>query len=221
MPDRHLLLAVLVPVLALAAGPPSVAAPDDEEAAARSAPRLDLGPFSLPMIKGWKKESPRSAMRKAQLTLPPPKEEGVAAELVVFHFPGTGGTVEANITRWIGQFEKPEGMKEEEFAKTERRRVDALPVTVLKVRGRYLGGRMPGRPAPKAIDDARMVAIIVETSEGPWFIKITGPRETIDHHRGGIDQLLRGLKRGAEEPAAPEPTEETDRPDATKGAEGA
>lgn len=36
MPDRHLLLAVLVPVLALAAGPPSVAAPDDEEEIGRA-----------------------------------------------------------------------------------------------------------------------------------------------------------------------------------------
>ena len=161
--------------------------------------KLDLGTFSVPLGKDWVKERPSSSMRAGQARLPAPSSGGQAAEMVVFHFPG-GGSIAANVNRWKNQFVKPEGMSEADFARQSSTTVDTLPITLLQVQGRYIGSRMPGRPAPKPIDDARMIATIIETSKGPYFIKITGPRKTVDHHQKAIDAMIQGLKRGAKEP---------------------
>ena len=160
---------------------------------------LDLGTFSVPLGKDWVKERPSSSMRAGQAQLPAPAQDGQAAEMVVFHFPG-GGSIAANVNRWKNQFVKPDGMSEADFARQSSTTADTLPVTLLQVQGRYIGSRMPGRPAPKPIADARMIAAIIETSKGPYFIKITGPRGTVDHHQKAIDSMIQGLKRGAAEP---------------------
>ena len=48
----------------------------------------------------WISESPKSSMRKAQYKLSGRAGPG---ECVLFHFPGGGGSVEANIKRWESQ----------------------------------------------------------------------------------------------------------------------
>ena len=145
-------------------------------------------------------QGPRN-LRLADLRagLPAPSAGDQPAEMVVFHFPG-GGSIAANVNRWKKQFAKPEGMTEADFARQSSTSVDTLPITILQVQGRYIGSRMPGRPAPKPLDDARMIATIIETSKGPYFIKITGPRKTVDHHQKAIDAMIQGLKRGPGEP---------------------
>ena len=47
-------------------------------------------------------------MRVVQYSLPG-SEDAEAASLVVYHFEGSGGTVEQNIDRWAGQFESEDG----------------------------------------------------------------------------------------------------------------
>ncbi len=162
--------------------------------------RTDLKTFSFPFHASWISSKPSSTMRLAQMSLPGPNAQSAAAELAVFHFPGTGGSVDANIARWKSQFEKPSRMKDSEFATERKTTADTLPVTILEVHGKFAGGGMPGRPAPTPIADARLFAIIVETSQGPYFIKVTGPATTIDHHRQALEAIVAGVKRGAKEP---------------------
>ena len=112
--------------------------------------KLDLGTFSVPLGKDWVKERPSSSMRAGQARLPAPSAGDQPAEMVVFHFPG-GGSIAANVNRWKKQFAKPEGMTEADFARQSSTSVDTLPITILQVQGRYIGSRMPGRPAPKSV----------------------------------------------------------------------
>src|SRR3989442_5726999 len=62
--------------------------------------------FKMP--EGWVSESPSSKMRVAQYKLPKATGDAEDASLVVYYFgPAQGGSVEANIDRWISQMEQP------------------------------------------------------------------------------------------------------------------
>ena len=57
----------------------------------------------------WISETPSSSMRLAQYRLPGLEGDPEDAELAVFYFGGQGGSVQANVDRWIGQFSNPDG----------------------------------------------------------------------------------------------------------------
>ena len=68
--------------------------------------------------QGWVSKPPASAMRVAEFTLPRATKDGEDAELAIFFFGGQGGSVQANIDRWIGQMTQPDGRASKELAKT-------------------------------------------------------------------------------------------------------
>ena len=56
---------------------------------------------------GWVTEKPSSNMRVAQYKLPKAEDDKEDASLVLYYFGTTqGGTAQANIDRWIGQFDE-------------------------------------------------------------------------------------------------------------------
>lgn len=165
---------------------------------------VEVGPIRLLFAAGWVKQTPTSRMRAAQAELPAPEKGGAPAELTVYFFgKGQGGDAAANIARWKGQVERPEGLAEADYAKETRREVAGMPVIVLEMRGRYLGSRFPGQPEPTPIDDARLTGVIIETSEGNYFIKAAGTRTTMDHHQKSIEAMIAGIEKN--EPKPPEP----------------
>src|SRR6266498_194360 len=70
--------------------------------------------------EGWITEHPTSSMRVAQYKLPKVESDGEDATLVVYYFgAGQGGSVQANIERWIGQMVQADGSSAKDKAKTE------------------------------------------------------------------------------------------------------
>ncbi|MEM7385678.1 MAG: hypothetical protein AAF514_12100, partial [Verrucomicrobiota bacterium] len=124
--------------------------------------------------KGWVSEKPSSSMRKAQLVVPG-KKKGQEAEVVYFYFgPGQGGTVQANVDRWFGQFKEPKDQLE---ARTTKETVNKTNVTFVRAKGTFMSGPPFGQKVPKP--GYAMLAAIVETDKGPIFIKMTGPENTV------------------------------------------
>src|SRR5262245_10812734 len=67
--------------------------------------RVVIGPMTGAVPESWKVRPTTSGMRVAEWTIPGPDGD---AELVVYHFgAGGAGSVEANLDRWVGQFEEP------------------------------------------------------------------------------------------------------------------
>jgi hypothetical protein len=156
--------------------------------------QLPAGEIDYTAPEGWVSQQP-SSMRKAEFGLPGVEGEQ-AAELAVFFFPGTGGTVQANLERWYGQFKQPDGSSTKDHAKTQEIDVNGLPVTVVYVTGTYLKSQSPmmmGGPVEEMPNHA-MLAAIVETANGPWFFKATGPQKTIDHWRDSFDEFVRSFR---------------------------
>jgi hypothetical protein len=118
-------------------------------------------------------------MRVAQYELPAAEGDTEAASLVVFYFgPGQGGSVQANLDRWMGQIQQPNGGSSKDKAKTETLTVNGMNVTLLDVTGAYAGGDM-GRAPGQAKGDYRMRAGVIESPKGAYFVKLVGPEKTV------------------------------------------
>lgn len=142
----------------------------------------------------WIPQPSSSGMRLAEWTLP---GDGGAegAEVVIFYFgPGDGGSVDANLDRWMGQFTQPDGRPTRDRAEVSELTVDGLALTVLDVRGTYVAAVRPGASERRDEPDYRMLAVVAEGEGGPWFVRLLGPEAAVEKHRAAFDRFLRSLR---------------------------
>jgi len=124
--------------------------------------------FERPIEWSW--EQPSSSMRKAQLAAP--GKDG-AANVVFFYFgPGGAGGVQANVDRWIGQFQNLDGKK------IDSKKIGGTPVTFVEASGTFMSGPPFGQKVPKAGYSLR--GAIIGAKSGAIFIKMTGPKKTVE-----------------------------------------
>lgn len=142
----------------------------------------------------WKTQPPRP-MRAATYLVPPQKGDTEGAELAVFYFgEGQGGAVDANIQRWIGQFEQPDGKSSEKLAKTSKQKVSGLQVTMVELPGTYTASMGPMAPSGVKKEKYRLLGAIVEGTKGPVFFKMTGPDKTVKAAKPQFQKLLKSVK---------------------------
>jgi hypothetical protein len=145
---------------------------------------------------GWKKEEPTAMQknfRKHQFRIPKADGDKEDAEVVVFFFgPGGGGTKDANLQRWKGQFKPPAG----EQAKLNEFKVGDAPATELDISGIYLFKSRPFDPNAQAEEkpDYRMLSVIFDCKGGPYYMRLLGPTKTVSEHAKEFDGWLRSFK---------------------------
>ena len=143
--------------------------------------------------EGWVPGDPSSSMRLAQWSLP--GEGADAAEAVIFYFgEGQGGGVEANLERWFGQFEQPDGSSTRERATVENRELPDLALTVADVSGTYVASVRPGARERQNRPGYRMIAAIAEGEGGPWYIRVLGPEATVSHWEDDVQEFFASLR---------------------------
>ena len=129
--------------------------------------------FTVPA--GWIEEERTSSMRIAQYRLPKTETDTEDGSLVLYYFGGQGGSATANIERWIGQMKQAEGNS----AKQESLEVNGLKVTTVDVAGTYVAETAPGSGTFHNNPGYRLRAAVVETPNGPYFVKLVGPEKTV------------------------------------------
>jgi len=133
-------------------------------------------------------------MRAATYVIPPAQGDHEGAECVVYFFgAGQGGSVQANIDRWKGQFTQPNGKPAD--SKVARLTIHGLPVTTIEAAGDYSGMGGPMAQQPSAKHGYRMMGAIVEGAGGNVFIKFTGPANTIGAHQSQFQALLGSFEK--------------------------
>jgi hypothetical protein len=141
---------------------------------------------------GWKVEAARP-MRAATYSISPVAGDQGIAECVVNYFgPGQGGGVEANIERWKGQMQGPDGKPAP--ATIKKRTVRGVPIVVVDSSGAYTGMGGPMMASAKPVPGYRLLGAIVEGPGGSLFFKLTGPVRTIAEHEKNFDQLLASIQ---------------------------
>lgn len=175
-PICALLIAVVAMLWAACSTPPTVVSKN----ASPASPSASTGELQFKTPDGWAREKPSSSMRVAQYQLPAAEGDTEAASLAVFYFgAGQGGSVQANLDRWMGQIQQPGGGSSKEKARTETLTVNGMNVTLLDVSGTYVGGDMGGGASAQAKPNFRMRAGVIETPKGGYFVKLVGPEKTI------------------------------------------
>lgn len=151
---------------------------------------VDLGVVKLQAHADWQATTPNSSMRKAQFTLPHAANDAEDAELVVYYFGADqGGSVESNLKRWYGQFSQPDSSASEEKARVSREVVDGMNLTVVDLSGTYMGMGEVNK------SNYRMLAAVLETSQGPYFFKLTGPEQTVAQQVDSFTAFMKSAKR--------------------------
>mgnify|MGYP006928182137 CR=1 FL=1 len=182
-------------MFAIACGTP------EAPAVAEPAPSIDA-PVAAPPVAaaamwsfkaqdGWTAETVTSKMRLAQFSLPKDDGDPEDASLVVYFFgEGGGGGVEPNFQRWAGQFVvegQDDPLKAAELSKTER---EGVVIHHLRISGNFIAETRPGSGDRVDKKGWRMLASVVETQGGPYFIKLTGPEKTVNKWAASYETFL-------------------------------
>jgi hypothetical protein len=149
--------------------------------------------LSLEAPTGWKRVQPKSNMVETEFSIPAAEGDTASGRMTVM---GAGGSVQANIDRWYGQFTQPDGSSTKDKASTKKLNVSGSAVTLVDVSGTFKD--MPGGPfaGGQAIDrpNYRMLAAIVEVPDrGSYFLKFYGPSATVSANADGFRKMVEGM----------------------------
>jgi hypothetical protein len=127
-------------------------------------------------------------MRKAQLSVPG-ADPSKAADITFFHFgPSGGGDIDSNVQRWLRQFQSPAGVE-----KVEAKELGGRKTTLVSTEGTFSSG-MPGA-ATAPLSDYALLGAILEDAGGNVFVKMTGPKATVQAAREKFLEFLASAKR--------------------------
>ncbi|NDE85833.1 MAG: hypothetical protein EB056_07440 [Verrucomicrobia bacterium] len=143
-----------------------------------------VGPLLFDRPEGWRWVKPEGSFRAAQLEKSGP---GKTLLLMTFsRFPaGTGGTVQANIDRWIRQFSHTSSP-----ADVRSVTPGSYPVTLVKIRGALKGG-LPGGP-DKEIPDALLLGAILEAEGEMIVVKMAGSASSLSTEEKAFGEMISG-----------------------------
>ncbi len=145
--------------------------------------RMPAGPSELAWDTPgkWTLGSNTSAIRKATYRIPAAAGDPEDTQLTVTT---AGGTVDANIERWKGQFKYPE---------LKRSNLDShgVKITFVELRGAYLEGMgAAGNPKPGQV----LLGAIAETQPDLTFFKMTGPEKSVDAAKADFFHLASTIR---------------------------
>jgi len=150
------------------------------------------GRLALTAPASWMEKEPASRIVEVEFAIPPAKGDETAGRLTAM---GAGGSVESNIDRWVGQFVGPAGAA----AKPQRDKtsVSGCEVEIVDLSGTYKD--TPGGPfaGGKTVmrEKYRMLGAIIQTKDrGNYFLKLYGPKATIDENAKGFQEMVKSLK---------------------------
>ena len=138
----------------------------------------------------WIASEPSSGMRLLQFRVPAADDAG-AAELVVYYFgPGQGGSLEANLSRWISQFSSDDGPVEPVITPL----TGQLPATLVELTGSYARGVGVG-PVGDALPNQTLLAAVVETPRGNLYPQLYGPTDVVMKHKAEFVGFITGISQ--------------------------
>jgi hypothetical protein len=143
---------------------------------------------------GWISKPPASSMRVAEATLPKAGDDAEDASVTIFYFGGQGGSVQANLDRWIGQMTQPDGQPTARLARATELTSHGLKITLIDVSGTYVAEMSPGASEHFNKPGFRLRAAVVETADGPYFVKLIGPARTVARWDESFMTFLKSIR---------------------------
>lgn len=151
----------------------------EENSGEKKTKKVEVGELTLTVPEDWKFQEPTNRLRLGSFDIPAAEGDDVKTELTIFSFGGAAGGVDANVQRWIMQFEQQGRKQKVTTGESPRGKYVLVDVT-----GNY---NMPVGPPfqmqTKRLPNARMLGAIIDLKdEGYYFLKMAGPRKTVDQN---------------------------------------
>ncbi|HRA87673.1 MAG TPA: hypothetical protein PK992_06385 [Planctomycetaceae bacterium] len=156
---------------------------------------VEIGGLKLKLPKSWKQSDATLPMRLATFEIPAAEGDKENGELVVSSFPGGGGGVDANLGRWIGQFDA-EG-READILQGKAGKNEYFIVNISGTYQKSIGPPVLGKKKPEP--GSRMVGVILNVDGGAvYFLKMTGPDATVAAQVDALRASFGGKSDGEE-----------------------
>ena len=161
--------------------------------------KLAEGKLLLPVPGDWKKVKPRNRIIHHEFSISAAEGDDTAGRMTIMP---SGGGVEANITRWVGQFKTSDGKPlGNDAKKIEEKLIDKLKIHLVDLQGDFQDS--PRGPfGPKVNRPGyRMLGAIIPLSDHPqgkgagtWFVKFYGPKATVKAAEKAFAAMVEGVK---------------------------
>lgn len=153
-------------------------APQMPPAAARPAV-----PLNIKAPQGWVQREPQVSLILAEFRLPKAEGDEADGRLTVST---AGGSIEANVDRWRGQFDDLQDKPSETIEVAGRQ------VTLVDLAGTYNDQRGPFAPGEKR-PNYRMLGAIIPLDGDDLFVKAYGPQKTMAAHEAAFKEFVKSL----------------------------
>jgi hypothetical protein len=189
--------ACLLAALAVSAAPAQTAPPQPIRPVGATTP----APGTTVALDGLKSLAPAAwvsekAVKPQVYHFRLPRQKNDTADAEVAIVANLSGTPEGNISNWKALFVPPPGMTPAEAARVTSFSIGPAQVTYLDVQGTFVNKDRP--IAPKVGDDVkpgqRMLAVIFQTTEGTYLIRMFGPKATVAAYQKGFDEFVKSFK---------------------------
>lgn len=149
------------------------------------------GKLTVSVPEAWKVVTPRSRIIDTEMKVPAAEGDEIDGRVTVM---GAGGSVQANIDRWIGQFSQPDGGSSKEKTKTTKKTVAGKEVHIVDVTGTYADSPGPFAPAVQRPNYRMLAAIVTTKGDGNYFIKFYGPEKTVTNNAAAFNTMINSIK---------------------------
>lgn len=185
-----MLKTLIIPALCLALSTCLLAEEKDQKLS------LAGGRLVVQVPADWKKAASRSRILESEFSAPADAKPDEPSARITFM--AAGGSIDANIERWFGQFTQPDGKATKDAAKVEEFKVGDAKVHWVEIPGTYMESMGGGPFAPgKKVErkEYRMLASIIVLENGlQYFIKMTGPDELVQKQKEGFLKMVKELE---------------------------
>ena len=145
------------------------------------------GKFHFVAPGSWKKVKPKFQFYHAEFSIP--KVEGDPNDGRIT-FSQVGGSIDANLDRWVGQFKDLKNDDADSVKKVAKEFADT-PVQIIHIKGTFMEGA--GGPFGKKTEreDYVLMGAALETGSGSnVYIKAYGPSKTMEKNHEHLKNLL-------------------------------
>lgn len=201
MPAHHRIrLTTLAILLTASAGVlaqnPATTAPPAETEQQKPKPPVDVelaeGKLVLPAPAGWKQVKARNRIIELEFTVPAKEVDGDSGRFTVMP---SGGSIKANVARWVGQFKNHVPPKEGQVGDVKELEADGMPVHYVDLSGDFQDS--PRGPFGPKVEkkDYRMLGAILESKEsGNYFFKLVGPQALVADQVKDFEKMITGIR---------------------------
>lgn len=145
--------------------------------------------LTLQAPEAWVRKEPKAKIVEHEFAITAAAGDETPGRVIMM---SAGGSVQANMDRWVGQFTQAAGAA----ADTRQKEVAGTQIHTIDLSGTYKDRPQgPMGPVVEKPDYRMLGAIIVTPGSGSYFVKLYGPANTVAAQETAFHAMLDGLTK--------------------------